>query len=119
MCEFLRSCGVAPYLAAHPGTVLVAEDRELIAHLVYRLRPAEYAAWNWNPGSPPIDHYQLVTTLNDKLGRDVLYVGRQAEIPGFAAHFASIEPLGKVVVPIHADFRREVYVFLLKDFKGY
>jgi hypothetical protein len=53
---------VGPYLAAHPGSVLVAEDRELIAHLVYRLHPAEYAAWH--PGGTPIDHYELMTTLS-------------------------------------------------------
>ena len=26
--------------------ILVGEDREIIAHLVYRLHPVEYAAWN-------------------------------------------------------------------------
>jgi 4-amino-4-deoxy-L-arabinose transferase-like glycosyltransferase len=108
---------VRPYLAAHPGSVLVAEDRELIAHLVYRLHPAEYAAWH--PGGTPIDHYELMTTLSDKRGRDILYVGRKAEIPEIAARFASSEKLGKVVVPIHKDFRREVHVFLLRDFQGY
>jgi len=109
--------GVAPLLAEHPGTILVGEDREIIAHLVYRLHPAEYAAWN--PGRPPRDHYEIVTTLADKRGRDVIYVGRQAAIPAIAERFTSSEQLGKLVVPIHKDFRREVYVFLLKDFKGY
>lgn len=109
--------GVKPYLTAHPKAILVAEDRELIAHLVYRLRPAEYAAWN--PGHLPRDQYEVTTTLANKRGRDVIYVGRKAEIPDIAAHFASSEPLGKVVVPIHPDFRREVYVFLLRDFQGY
>ena len=109
--------GVQPLLTAHPGAILVAEDRELIAHLVYRLHPTEYAAWN--PGRPPRDHYELVTSLADKRGRDVLYVGRQPAIPEIAARFAGSESLGKVVVPIHADFRREVYVFLLRDFQGY
>jgi hypothetical protein len=70
---------VRPYLAEHPGSVLVAEDRELIAHLVYRLHPAEYAAWH--PGGTPIDHYELMTTLADKRGRDILYIGRKPEIP--------------------------------------
>lgn len=109
--------GVHPFVDEHPGSILVAEDRELIAHLVYRLHPAEYAAWH--PGGTPIDHYELVTTLADKRGRDVLYVSRKTDIPAIAERFASSEKLGKVVVPIHKDFKREVYVFLLKDFKGY
>ncbi len=109
--------GVRPFVDAHPDTILVAEDRELIAHLVYRLHPAEYAAWH--PGGTPVDQYQVVTTLSDKRGRDILYVSRKADIPAIAEHFASSEKLGKVVVPIHQDFKREVYVFLLKDFQGY
>ncbi len=108
---------VRPYLAAHPGSVMVAEDRELIAHLVYRLHPAEYAAWH--PGGTPIDHYELMTTLGDKRGRDILYIGKKADIPDITARFASSEKLGKVVVPIHKNFRREVHVFLLRDFQGY
>ena len=109
--------GVAPLLAGHPGSILVGEDRELIAHLVYRLHPTEYAAWN--PDHLPIDHYELTTTLTGKEGRDVLYVGRKPEIPTIADRFGGSELLGKVVVPVHKDFKREVYVFLLKDFKGY
>lgn len=108
---------VRPYLAAHPGAVMVAEDRELIAHLVYRLHPTEYAAWH--PGGTPIDHYELMTRLDDKRGRDILYIGRKADIPEIAARFASSEKLGKIVVPIHKDFRREVHIFLLRDFQGY
>lgn len=109
--------GVAPYLAQHPDAIVVGEDREIIAHLVYRLHPTTYAAWN--PGHLPRDQYEVITTLADKRGRDVLYVGRKAEIPNIAAHFAASEQLGKVVVPIHKDFKREVYVFLLRDFQGY
>ena len=109
--------GVAPYLAAHPDAIVVGEDREIIAHLVYRLHPTEYAAWN--PDGVPKDQYEIVTTLAGKQGRDILYVGRQPEIPAIAARFESGATLGKVVVPIHPDFRREVYVFLLKGFKGY
>ncbi len=95
----------------------MGEDREIIAHLVYRLHPTDYAAWN--PGHLPRDQYEVTTTLADKRGRDVLYVGRKAEIPDIAARFAASEQLGKVVVPIHKDFKREVYVFLLRDFQGY
>mgnify|MGYP002137251002 FL=1 len=109
--------GVGQYTAAHPEAILVAEDRELIAQLLYRLKPTQYAAWN--PDGLPRDHYELVTRLDDKTGRDVIYVSRRESIPDIAARFESSETLGKVVVPIHRDFRREVHVFLLKGFKGY
>jgi hypothetical protein len=109
--------GVGHYTAAHPEAILVAEDRELIAQLLYRLKPTQYAAWN--PDGLPRDHYELTTSLADKQGRDVIYVSRKPAIPDIAARFESSEALGKVVVPIHRDFRREVHVFLLKGFKGY
>lgn len=109
--------GVRPLLESHPGSVLVTEDRELMAHLIYRLNPTEYATWH--PSGTPISHYDLVTTLADKKGRDVLFISRKADITDIRARFSGSEALGKVVVPIHKDFRREVYVFLLKDFQGY
>lgn len=109
--------GVGHYTAAHPEAILAAEDRELIAQLLYRLKPTQYAAWN--PDALPRDHYELTTSLADKQGRDVIYVSRKPAIPDIAARFESSEALGKVVVPIHRDFRREVHVFLLKGFKGY
>ena len=109
-----KADGVGHYTAAHPEAILVAEDRELTAHLLYRLKPTQYAAWN--PDGLPRDHYELTTTLADKAGRDVIYMSRK---PDIAARFESSETLGKVVVPIHRDFRREVHVFLLKGFKGY
>ncbi|MCE1187468.1 MAG: hypothetical protein LWW92_17905, partial [Rhodocyclales bacterium] len=110
--------GVAPYLAEHPGSILVAEDRELLAHLIYRLGPPEYAAWN-PEGNHPIDHYQLTTTLADKQGRHVIYVARHPDISGVSSHFTRSTLLGKVVVPVHKDFQREVQVYWLEGFKGY
>ncbi|NTV09948.1 MAG: glycosyltransferase family 39 protein [Zoogloea sp.] len=111
------SAAVAPYAAAYPDAVLVAEDRELLAHLIYKLHPKSYASWN--PRGEVIDQYELTTTLADKTGRDLLFISRSPDIRGMAASFDSMEPLATVRVTIHPDFRREVYVFLLHGFKGY
>ena len=43
-----------------------------------------------------IDHYQLTTTLRDKVGRDVLLVSRSPSIDAIAARFASSELVGNV-----------------------
>lgn len=109
--------GVAPAIRAHPDAILVARDREMLAHLIYFDHPHEYASWN--PTGSVIDHYQLTTTLRDKLGRDVLLVSRTPSIDDISARFSSTEALGTVKVTIYRDFGREVYLFLLKGFKGY
>ena len=109
--------GVAPALRSHPEAILVAGDRELLAQLIYFDRPKEYASWN--PAGNVIDHYQLTTTLRDKVGRDVLLVSRSPSIDAITARFASSELVGNVKVDIYRDFGREVHVFLLRDFKGY
>ncbi|MDD3354064.1 glycosyltransferase family 39 protein [Zoogloea sp.] len=106
-----------PMIDAHPGYVVVTEDRELMAHLRYRLPIPEYATWH--PAGTPVSHYDLVTTLRDKRGRNVLYIGRRPDITPIAERFEGSTPLGKVVVPIHKDFQREVHVFALEGFKGY
>lgn len=108
---------LAPDLRAHPQAILVAPDRELLAHLIYFLQPHEYASWN--PSGAIIDHYQLTTSLSGARGRDLLYVSRKPELGAMAERFDAVEALGTRVVTVHRDFERRVYVFLLKGFRGY
>lgn len=108
---------IAPVQRQHQDAILVAPDRELLAHLIYFLRPAAYASWN--PAGRVTDHYQLTTSLARATGRDVLFVTRKPLPPEIAARFDSAEDLGTKVVPIHPDFERRVHLFLLKGFRGY
>ncbi|MCB1955146.1 MAG: glycosyltransferase family 39 protein [Rhodocyclaceae bacterium] len=108
---------VAPAVRAHPDAVLVARDRDLLAHLIYFLAPQAYASWN--PKGLVIDHYQLTTRLQDAIGRDVLFVSRGPLDAAVTGRFGSVEDLGERQVTIHKDFGRSVHLYLLRDFRGY
>ena len=108
---------VAPQLRAYPEAILVAPDRELLAHLIYFLRPDEYASWN--PDGRVVDHYQISTSLHDALGRDLLYVSRKPELGEMSRRFGSVKALGEQTAAVHRDYERRVYLFLLSDFRGY
>lgn len=111
--------GVAPYwrevLARQPDAVLVAADRETLAQLIYALRPARYASWN--PKGELHDHYQLTTRLEP--GSTVLLLSKKPEITEIAERFGESIELGKVEVKVNRDFGRQLYLFELRDFRGY
>ncbi len=108
---------VAPELSRRPDAILVARDRDLLAHLIYFLAPRHYASWN--PQRHVIDHYQLTTSLDDARGRDLLFVSRGPLGEDVLSRFDAVEDLGERVVPIHRDFERRVHLYLLKGFRGY
>ena len=108
---------VAPALHEHPQAILVARDRDLLAHLIYFLGPREYASWN--PEGRVIDHYQLTTSLAGARGRDLLFVSREPLDESVLARFDSASDLGERVVRVHRDFERRVHLYLLAGFRGY
>ncbi|MGC8732835.1 MAG: hypothetical protein ACP5RC_11345, partial [Halothiobacillaceae bacterium] len=74
---------------------------------------------SWNPQGLLRHQYDLMHSLRPaQRGRDVLLV-TSASAPGpIAEHFASVEPLSPLHVPIHRDWALEYSVFLLRDYKG-
>ena len=108
---------VAPVLTAHPNAILVARERDLLAHLIYFLGPREYASWN--PRGRVIDHYQLTTNLAAARGRDLLFVSREPLDDAVLDRFDSSRDLGERVVRVHRNFARRVHLYLLRGFRGY
>ncbi len=108
---------VAPFAEAHPQAILVGTDREILAQLIYQLRPRAWASWN--PDGRVMDHYQLTTRLVPGDPRPVLFVSENSNIDDVAARFTSMTPLGAVSVPVYPKLVRQRYLFLLTGFKGY
>lgn len=110
--------GIKPHLLRHPNATLMAPDRELLAHLIYALKPTHYASWN--PHSTLVDHYQLKFPLTPENGKQVLFVSKTPDLHALAPYFSS-DPrlLERLYIPIHDDFSREAFVFLLEGFLGY
>lgn len=112
------AAALAPYAEAHPDAVLVADDRELLAQLVYHLRPATHARWQ-PPGARIADHYGLVAPYTAATRGAVLFVSPRPLAPAIRSRFAHVRHLAEVEVAVHRDHHRRATVWLLTDFQGY
>lgn len=108
-----------PIMQAHPTAILVAENRTLLAHMLYELRDLKPVAASWNPSGHATDHYKLTTDLRPYVGRDAILIAQ--DLPGeeFSRRFAAVEKLATLQAALDAHTSREMNVFLLHDFKGY
>jgi hypothetical protein len=63
-----------PILLAHSDSVLIADNRTLLAHMLYELRDIKPAAASWNPSGVASDHYKLTTDLRPYVGKNALLI---------------------------------------------
>lgn len=106
--------------ARYPQALLLADDRGTIAELAYYVHPRPRQVILWNPDGVVDSQYALSTTMNDKRGRDFLYLGPPGGLPErVRASFAAAQDLGPVRVSIHPDYGLEYHAWLLRDFRGY
>lgn len=110
--------GVAPYRQRHPDAVLMVDDRELMAQMVYGLRPAHYARWQPNPHIE--DHYGLTVPYSSQTVGDVLLVlSDKTPAEAVVSHFEHAEQLGVVRSEVQSGLERRATVWLLRGFRGY
>ena len=108
-----------PLLAAHPQAVLVADNRTLIAHMLYELRAQKPLAASWNPEGEASDHYKLSTDLRPYRGRDLLLITENEPGERFLPYVAGQRKLATLRAPLDAHTTRDLHVWLLSDFQGY
>src|SRR5947208_10974633 len=65
---------VGAILARHPGLTLLADDRELLAALIYYVRPHPFGAVEWNPIPGITDQWRLMNNIGAHRGEDFLAV---------------------------------------------
>ncbi len=110
---------LSPIFQAHPNAILVADNRTLLAHMLYELRDIKPVAASWNPSGIPSDHYKLTTDLRTHIGKDAILITQDAAGEEFASRFALVEKLATLEAPLDATTTRSLHVFLLHEFKGY
>lgn len=110
---------LAPLVAAHPGAVVVAENRTLLAHMIYELRAVAPPAASWNPQGLKTDHYKLSTDLRPYRGGDVLFLTQDSLAVEVAARFRTAAPLATLEAPLDETHALTVKVYLLREFQGY
>ncbi|MDE2148729.1 MAG: glycosyltransferase family 39 protein [Gammaproteobacteria bacterium] len=104
----------------YPRALLLADARDTIAELRYYLQPRPAEVVLWNPDGSIDNQYALTTTMNDKRGRDFLYLGPPAALDArVRASFAAADDLGAIHIPIDPGYALDYHAWLLRDFRGY
>ena len=106
-------------LAAHPGLTLFADDRELLAALIYYIRPHPLDAVKWKVTSRIQDQWDLTNGLAKRLGESFLLVSEHELINEMEPSFAAIERLRPIVIQLGPGASRTYTLYIARDFKGY
>lgn len=109
---------VSRMLMEHPGTVLLADDRELLAGLMYYVHPHPLDALKWNEEGGVHDQFDLTAHPERYIGRNFLLVSADHDVSAIRARFASAGPVEHIVIPSGGP-TRSYQIRLLYGFKGY
>jgi hypothetical protein len=109
---------VGKELAAHPGLTLLADDRELLAALVYYVRPHPFGAVEWNVIPGITDQWRLINNIDRHRGEDFLAVTEHGLIPDMRAEFAELIPLGTLSTASGPGGGRSYALFIAHGYHG-
>jgi 4-amino-4-deoxy-L-arabinose transferase-like glycosyltransferase len=113
-------------LAENPGTRLMTDDRELMAALIYYVRPHPFDSLKWNGAGGIHDQFDLMAQPEKFVGQNFLLVSYRNNIDDIVSRFTSSGPLEQVTIflgpPIKAGnepLTRVYQIRELSNFKGY
>ena len=111
---------VGEELARHPGFTLFADDRELVAALIYYVHPHPFNAVKWDLLGRVKDQWDLTNDMRKHLGGNFLLVSRYPNLPAeMRPSFAALDPLPPIQIRVGAGMTRTYGVYLAYGFKGY
>jgi 4-amino-4-deoxy-L-arabinose transferase-like glycosyltransferase len=110
---------VAARLAANPGLTLLADDRELLASLIYYVRPHPFAAVEWNPIPGITDHWRLVNNIANHSGEDFLAVTVHEGLADLMRQdFAELTPLATITTKTGQNGGMTYTLYIARGFNG-
>ena len=109
---------VAALLAAHPDLTLLADDRELLAALVYNVRPHPLSAVEWNPIPGITDQWRLTNNIGNHRGENFLAVTVHNLVDEMRPDFAELAPLTTIRIDTGPGGGVTYRVFIARDFRG-
>lgn len=103
----------------HPGSLLLSDDRMLLTDTMYFAKIPLRRSYKWNPNDIVKDQYDLVTHMQNEIGKNFIYVTYHHMPMNVLKHFKSYNQIE--VIKQHTLDQRgtNLYVFYLKDFLGY
>ena len=107
------------FLSENPRAVLLADDRRLIAEMLYYVRPNPVDAVKWNASGSVRDHYDLTTDIAAVAGRPMLLVTRRSDADHVSPYFAQSRRLGAIEATPYEGFTLHYPVYMLNGFLGY
>ena len=110
---------VGAALARHPGFTLFADDRELLAALIYYVRPHPFGAVKWELMGRVKDQWDLTNDMRKYPGGNFLLVSVERLADEMRPSFAALEPLPAIAIPIGPGETRTYRLYLAYGFKGY
>jgi hypothetical protein len=107
-------------LQEHPGSLLLAHERDTMSEMLYYARPESAAAVMWNPDGSVHNHYELATRLDGKGNANFVFISRDAALPkGMRESFLDSRDLGSISIPIAKDYALRYHLSYLKGYMGY
>lgn len=111
---------VSRMLQQHPGAILLPENREEMAALLYYVRPHPLDALKWNGyDNLPHDQFDIDAQPDRYIGENFLLVSPNPDIDRIVSRFAEAGPVEHIVIPLGGGELRDYLVRYLKGFKGY
>jgi 4-amino-4-deoxy-L-arabinose transferase-like glycosyltransferase len=112
---------VSQMLVRHPGTVLLSDDREDMAVLMYYVRPHPFDALKWNGEGGIHDEFDLTAQPSRYVGRDFLLVTHTPDnVERIFSRFDKVDrPPNGIIIPLDPETARRYEVYWLHGFKGY
>jgi 4-amino-4-deoxy-L-arabinose transferase-like glycosyltransferase len=109
---------VGAILATQPGLTLLADDRELLAALIYYVRPHPFAAVEWNPIPGVTDQWRLVNNIGTHRGEDFLAVTVHGLVDEMRPDFAELTPLTTIATHSGPGGGTVYNVYIARGFRG-
>ncbi len=109
---------VGNLLATHPGLTLLADDRELLAALIYYVRPHPLGAVEWNPVPGVTDQWRLMNNIGTHRGEDFLAVTVHGLVDEMRPDFAELTPLTTIATHSGPGGGTVYTVYIARGFRG-
>ncbi|MGH7029233.1 MAG: ArnT family glycosyltransferase [Stellaceae bacterium] len=110
---------VGAVLARHPGFTLFADDRELLAALIYYVHPHPFGAVKWELMDRVKDQWDLTNNMRKHRGQNFLLVSVHHLAHEMRPSFAAMIPLPPIAIRVGPGETRRYSLYLAYHFKGY
>ena len=109
---------VATLAAERPGTVVLTDDRMVMAELLYYARDEKVPIVIWGSGGKPRNQYELNAPFDGAAGARTLYVTKWSEPDPILSRFAVVRRLPPLAFPGGRGRMRVFYLYDLDSFQG-